>query len=73
MLDDSITAEHRQTIIESCLLQREGTAHDVAEAVAYLAHSPFVTGVCLPVDGGRTIYAGPSADAIAHPELGSNR
>jgi hypothetical protein len=26
--------------------------------VQFLIDNPFVTGTCLPVDGGRTIYAG---------------
>lgn len=69
MLDDSISAQRRQLILNECLLRREGTPADVADAVMYLATSPFVTGVCLPVDGGRTIYAGPSADPVAHPDV----
>ena len=75
MLDHSVSEAHRQRIVMSCLLQREGTAGDIAQAAYYLATSPFVTGVCLPVDGGRTIYAGDasgeSADAIAHPSYSS--
>lgn len=34
-------------------LRRAGTPEDIAEAVAYLAAAPFVTGALLPVDGGR--------------------
>lgn len=68
MLADSIDEVRRQQLIEASLLRREGTADDVAEAVVFLATSPFITGVCLPVDGGRTIYAGPSSDPIAHPK-----
>ena len=33
-------------------LERLGTPEDVAEAVRYLLHSPFVTGQTLSVDGG---------------------
>lgn len=69
MLADEIDDARRQKIVRECLLQREGTAHDVAEAALFLATNQFVTGVCLPVDGGRTIYAGPSADPIAHPDV----
>ncbi|MFW5875789.1 MAG: SDR family oxidoreductase [Myxococcota bacterium] len=36
-------------------LQRIGSAEDVADAVAYLATAPFVTGQELIVDGGRTV------------------
>ena len=68
MLADEIDDQRRERIVRECLLQREGTPHDVAEAALFLATNQFVTGVCLPVDGGRTIYAGPSADPIAHPD-----
>ena len=37
-----------------------GLGEDTAlfvEAVLFFIDSPFVTGVCLPVDGGRTIFA----------------
>lgn len=67
MLDGSIRQAEREKIIQQSLLKREGTADDVAAAVEFLAESPFITGVCLPVDGGRSIYAGPSDDIIAHP------
>jgi NAD(P)-dependent dehydrogenase (short-subunit alcohol dehydrogenase family) len=30
----------------------------VAHAVLFLVENDFVTGVCLPVDGGRTICGG---------------
>jgi pteridine reductase len=64
-----ISEQRVQKIVSECLLRREGTADDVAQAVLFLATSPFVTGICLPVDGGRSIYAGPSADPIAHPDV----
>jgi pteridine reductase len=38
-------------------LARFGTADDVANAVVYLASAPFVTGVELIVDGGRSVAA----------------
>jgi pteridine reductase len=69
MLANEINSEQQQAIIEQSLLRRAGTAVDVAEAVLFLATSPFITGVCLPVDGGRSIYAGPSTDRHAHPKV----
>ena len=37
-------------------LRREGSASDVASAIAYLvADAPFVTGQVLAVDGGRSV------------------
>jgi NAD(P)-dependent dehydrogenase (short-subunit alcohol dehydrogenase family) len=34
---------------------RAGRPENVAQAVVFLLENDFVTGVCLPVDGGRTI------------------
>ena len=67
MLDASISPEKSQAIQEECLLKRLGKPEDVAHAAYFLATQAFITGVSLPVDGGRSIYAGHSTDAIAHP------
>ncbi len=69
LLADGIAAQSRQRIVDDCLLKREGTPRDVSEAVYYLATSPFVTGACLRVDGGRSVFAGRANDSIAHPDL----
>jgi pteridine reductase len=50
-------AAEREEAIRSTLVGREGSPEDVAAAVLFLVENEFVTGVCLPVDGGRTIYA----------------
>jgi pteridine reductase len=73
LISPELEPAHRQRMIDASLLKREGTPADVAHAVAFLVTSPFVTGVCLPVDGGRTIFAGPSTDPIAHPEAAARR
>ena len=39
------------------LAGREGRPEDIARAVLYLVDADFVTGSCLPVEGGRTIFA----------------
>lgn len=45
----------RRRIIAHTLLKREGAPEDIAKAVAFLiADAPYVTGVILPVDGGRS-------------------
>jgi pteridine reductase len=67
MLDENIRPEAREKIIQQSLLKRAGSAEDVAAAVKFLIESPFITGVCLPVDGGRSIYSGDSEDIAAHP------
>lgn len=68
LLDESIGPSARQAIIQQSLLKREGRPEDVARSVRFLVESPFITGVCLAVDGGRSIYAGPSQDVVAHPK-----
>lgn len=57
LLPEAMSPQERQQVIAATLAKREGTPHDVASAVAFLLENTFVTGVCLPVDGGRTIYA----------------
>lgn len=47
----------RKAIQESVLLKRIGTADEVAHAVEFLSENRFITGVTLPVDGGKSIYA----------------
>jgi pteridine reductase len=49
--------EKRDEAMESTLLKRVGTPRHVADAVILLLENDFITGVCLPVDGGRSIYA----------------
>jgi pteridine reductase len=49
-------AERRQAI-DATLVKREGRPENVAQAVLFFLDNDFVTGVCLPVDGGRTIFA----------------
>ena len=59
MLEDFMgmpdTPENRAKFLASIPLGRFCEASDVAEAALYLAGADFITGVELPVDGGRTI------------------
>jgi pteridine reductase len=50
--------DEREEAIQSTLVRREGQPENVAAAVLFFVENDFVTGVCLPVDGGRTIFAG---------------
>lgn len=43
-----------ERVAQTTLLGRWGTPADVAEAVLFLATQPWLTGVVLPVDGGRS-------------------
>jgi pteridine reductase len=44
--------------IAGTLLKRLGRPENIAQAVLFLIENDYVTGVCLPVDGGRTIAGG---------------
>jgi pteridine reductase len=55
MLPDDLPVEERAAAIAGTLVQREGRPEDVAHAALFLIENEFVTGVCLPVDGGRTL------------------
>lgn len=57
LLGEDVTPEDARKIAASTLVGRVGTPQHVAQAVQFLCENDFVTGVCLPVDGGRSIYA----------------
>jgi pteridine reductase len=52
-------AERRQSI-QGTLVKHEGRPENLAQAVLHFIDNEFVTGVCLPLDGGRSIYAADS-------------
>jgi pteridine reductase len=55
LLPESVSESDRRRAIEGTLLRRPGQPENVAHAVASLLENDFITGVCLPVDGGRTL------------------
>ncbi|QDT13710.1 SDR family NAD(P)-dependent oxidoreductase [Planctomycetes bacterium K23_9] len=57
LLAEDVDQSHQQKVANSTLVGRVGTAEHVAHAAQFLCENDFVTGVCLPVDGGRQIYA----------------
>jgi pteridine reductase len=57
MLPPDLPAAERQQAIAATLVKREGSPEHIAHAVLFLIDNDFVTGVCLPVDGGRTVFA----------------
>jgi pteridine reductase len=57
MLPPEVGAEEREEVIAGTLVKREGSAAHVAAAVVHFIENDFVTGTCLPVDGGRSVYA----------------
>lgn len=57
MLPPDLPEEDREEAIGATLVRREGSPEHVAQAVVALVENSFITGVCLPVDGGRSIWA----------------
>lgn len=57
MLPADLPEAERREAINATLVKREGSPTNIAQAVLALVENDFITGVCLPVDGGRTVYA----------------
>ena len=57
LLPPDLPEEEKRQAIHATLVKREGSPRNVAQAVLAFIDNEFVTGVCLPVDGGRTVYA----------------
>jgi pteridine reductase len=57
MLPPDLSELQKQEAITATLVKREGRPENVAQAVLFFIDNDFVTGVCLPVDGGRSIFA----------------
>lgn len=57
MLPAEMSDEERQRVIQATLVKREGRPGHIAQAVVLFLENDFLTGVCLPVDGGRSIFA----------------
>jgi len=58
MLPPDLPEVEREQAIQATLVKREGNPNNIAQAVLSLVENDFITGVCLPVDGGRTVFAG---------------
>jgi len=57
MLPPDLPEAEKRASINATLVKREGSPANIAQAVLSFIDNDFITGVCLPVDGGRTIYA----------------
>lgn len=57
MLPPELTDAERQEAIAGTLVKHEGSPRNVAQAVLAFWDNDFITGTCLPVDGGRTIFS----------------
>jgi pteridine reductase len=57
MIPADLPVNERELSISATLVKREGRPENIVQAVLHFIDNDFVTGVCLPVDGGRTIYS----------------
>jgi pteridine reductase len=56
LFPQSVPREERERLLKAVPLGREGTAADVARTVRFLIEgSDYITGVVLPIDGGRSV------------------
>jgi pteridine reductase len=62
LLPPDLPELERRQAINATLVKREGRPENIAQAVLFFLDNDFVTGVCLPVDGGRTVF---SPDSVA--------
>jgi pteridine reductase len=58
LLGPDTPASERDAVMRATLVKRLGEPEHVARAVLFLIENDFVTGTCVTVDGGRTVYAG---------------
>lgn len=58
MIPEDLSEHEVKGAIAGTLLKRLGRPENVAQAVVALIENDYITGVCLPVDGGRTIAGG---------------
>lgn len=55
MLPADLPEAERREAIDATLVRREGRPQNIAHAVLFLVDNDFITGACLPIDGGRSI------------------
>ena len=57
MMPKDLPEPERRASIEGTLVKREGSPMHVAQGVLSFLDNDFITGTCLTVDGGRTVFA----------------
>jgi pteridine reductase len=55
MLPEDLAEHEVKGAIAGTLLKRAGRPENIAQTVVFLVENDYITGVCLPVDGGRSI------------------
>lgn len=57
LFPDDMSEEEREELVHATLVKKANCPEDFVNAVRFFVQNSFVTGVCLPLDGGRSIYA----------------
>ncbi len=57
MIPADLPEAERRKSIEGTLVKHEGRPENIVQAVLQFVENDFITGACLPVDGGRTLYS----------------
>ena len=57
LLGEEATQDFAAKMATCTLAGRMGTPEHIAHAAQFLCENDFVTGICLPVDGGRSVFA----------------
>jgi pteridine reductase len=57
LLPPDLPDHERRQAIAATLVKREGNPGNICLAVLFFVDNDFVTGACLPVDGGRSVFA----------------
>lgn len=57
MFPESMSEAEREKVKEATLIKKADQPQTIAQAVLALIDNEFITGTCLPVDGGRSIFA----------------
>lgn len=53
---DDLSSERVESFLRDVPMGRSGTPADVADAILFLVEAAYITGVVLPVDGGRHLW-----------------
>ena len=56
MPSDDLSKESQEELISQTPAQQEGRRECVAHAVLFFLENTSITGACLPVDGGQSIF-----------------
>lgn len=51
---EDASEEHKERVLRNVPLGRAGSPEDIARAVCFFIENDYVTGTCMPVDGGRS-------------------